>query len=183
MRNQLFFFAFILSITSIGNIASAQSMEQGQSIAQIGIGIGGWTTTYTSSQTPLFIATYETGIVNDLGPGNLSIGGTVAFKSGTYSYWNDNWGYNYTALAVRANYHPDFIQAENWDFYGGLSLGYYRVAVNTNRVDLNGIDFASSGIALAGQIGARYQFHDNFGAWAELGYGLGALNVGLSYKF
>lgn len=55
-------------------------MTKGTSVASLGIGIGGYGGTYVANSTPTIMAKYEKGILNDWGPGNLSVGGVIAIQ-------------------------------------------------------------------------------------------------------
>ena len=169
--------AIAFSTTSLGQA----QMVKGTTIVQAGIGLGGWTTAYTTSETPLLSATFEKGIKDDFGPGNLSIGGTIAYKSGRSNGLGYHWNYNYTAIAGRATWHPHFINSEKWNVYTGLSLGLHRAAVQSDFTDFD-LAVSETSLVLAAYVGARYYFNENWAAYTELGYGLGALNIGVAYK-
>ena len=183
MKKLVFNLAIVCFFAACSNLLNAQTpMTKGVNIAQAGIGLGGWTTSYTTSETPLMIATYERGIVDDLGAGNLSVGGTLIVKSGKYAGEYFGWNYTYTAVAARGSYHPHFVKSEKLDAYAGLSLGLYHISTKATSGDVVA-GVSGSAFAWGLHIGARYQFSDNFGAFAELGAGVGNVGVGLAYKF
>ncbi len=165
------------------NTLQAQTMVKGESVATLGIGLGAWTTAFTTSETPLIIAGYETGIKDNFGPGNLSVGGNIAYKSGNYSFWDSKWSYTYVAVVGRASWHPHFLQSDTWDVYTGLSLGYYFIGTGSSTTDLDDGGIGVGGLEFATHVGARYNFSENWGAFAELGFGLGVIKVGAAYKF
>ncbi|MEL6866195.1 MAG: hypothetical protein AAFP19_17330 [Bacteroidota bacterium] len=152
-------------------------------VAQVGIGLGGYANTY-SSQTPIISAAFEKAYKEKIGPGYLGIGGQIGYKSATYDYgsvgFRYNWKYRYTMLAARALYHPDFISIDNFDVYGGLTLGMYFLRFSSND-DLF-VNYNSNHVLLGAVVGAKYYFTEQLAAYAELGYGLGYLNVGIAYK-
>lgn len=84
---------------------------------------------------------------------------------------------------VRGNYH--FATTKKFDPYIGVSLGY-NAAMFSGEDDEDSEDFegaAAGGVFAGGQIGANYYFSPKFGAWAEVGYGIGYVNLGVTIKF
>jgi hypothetical protein len=123
----------------------------------------------------------------------ITIGGTAALST---------WGYSTSAgvpnsdidvtymnigFGVRGAYHFGFVK--NLDTYLGLTLGYviqtadvkYGSAYdNIPKTSYDGVSFFLYGF----NIGARYFFTKNIGAYLELGYsGLQVASIGLSVKF
>ena len=105
--SKLFIAIAFLAFAFSSNTVQAQIMTKGDRIIKAGVGLGAWTTAYTTSETPLFVAMYEVGIKNDLGPGNLSVGGMVSYKSGQFEVFGSGWKYYYSAVVGRASY-PSF---------------------------------------------------------------------------
>lgn len=111
---------------------------------------------------------------------NISLGLTAATLVfdipgfGYNSYYGTTYStsseYIYLMFAGRGNYH--FATTNKFDPYIGVSLGY-NIEVN------KGIGSALAG----GQVGANYYFSPKFGAWGELGYGIGYINLGVTIKF
>ena len=67
------------------------------------------------------------------------------------------------------------------DLYGGLSAGY---AIYSDNYDNDFDDIEESRPTFIAQAGARWYFHPNWAANAEVSTGwLTGLEVGLSYKF
>lgn len=61
----------------------------------------------------------------------------------------------------------------------------YNVVGSKSIGNNSGVDFGSataSGIGYSAFVGARYQFTDRFCGFAELGYGVSALELGISIK-
>jgi hypothetical protein len=125
----------------------------------------------------------------------ITVGGTAALST---------WGYSTSAgipnsevdvtymnigFGVRGAYHFNFVQ--NLDTYAGLTLGYIIQTANVKygslydtsnipRIDYPGV----SSFLFGANIGARYFFTKNIGAYLELGYsGLQVISAGLSVKF
>lgn len=83
---------------------------------------------------------------------------------------------SHVIVGVRGLYH--FPLLEQLDTYGGTMLGY-------NAITATGYDNStgkSSGLTYTVLAGARYPFTKAIGAFLELGYGVAAINVGLSIK-
>jgi len=160
--------------------------------AGIGFGMAGL---YGKSSLPPISASYETAL--SALEGKLSVGGLVgiAGSSEEYSYttyagtWPNiylttaSWKYKYTyiIIGVRGAYHLPLI--DNVDTYGGLMLGYNIVTESTEGTTWAGASSASgSYLSIGAFVGGRYYFTPKLGAYAELGYGIGFLNVGVTYK-
>ena len=162
--------------------------EVGSNVIGAGIGLG---SSYGSgysygSQTPAINFQYERGIWNVGGPGIISLGGYVAFKSYSYDYgyssYNSKW--NYTIFGVRSAYHFNGIPSNKFDVYGGLMLGYRSISFSNNEPGYNyNYNYGGSDIILVGFIGGRYYFTENFAGFSELGNGIAILSLGVTYKF
>jgi hypothetical protein len=180
----------LLAFAAFSQHALAQ-FDIGDNVAGLSIGIGGNYVTNTS-QSPAIGLSFEHG-VSDLGPGTLGIGGFLGYKSlsyeSNYFFYQYDWKYTYLIIGARGVWHYNYWHGnESLDTYGGLMLSYNSVKWTDNTVYPNGVlhaseGGASSGIGLTGFLGARYYFSENFGAHAELGYGITVLSVGVSYKF
>jgi hypothetical protein len=116
--------------------------------------------------------------------GVVGVGGLagVSFTTFSYDYWSGG-EYHYTnyTIAARGTYH--FIFHDKFDPYAGLTFGYQGSVVkwkgDTSAPDYN----YNSGYFRVGLfVGARYFFTDTFGVYAELGYMLNFLNMGVTFK-
>ncbi len=181
----VFFFA---GVCTVGN---AQSFFKDTKVVSAGIGIGSSLGSFSHGSQSLGIsAQYEQGVWEIGGPGVISLGGYVGTKgfsydgrSGSYEY-SQKW--NYTIVGVRSAYHYNGINNEKFDVYGGLMLSYnilsYKFKDNGGNSPI-ATSGGSSGLGLTAYLGGRYFFAENFGAFAELGYGVSYLTLGLAYKF
>lgn len=181
------FITFLISISSIiffsNNSLTAQSaMTKNKSVASVGIGFGGYGNSYTTGATPTIIAKYEKGILNNWGPGNLSVGGVMGIQRGDFDFVSSRTGYTYFTIGGRASYHPHFIQSDKMDFYAGLGLGYYSVSATTNS-EFGAFGVTASSMAFNAHVGFRYDFNEQWGAWAELGSELSVLSIGAAHNF
>jgi hypothetical protein len=187
MKTTIISTLLLLSLCITGAQAKT-AFNKGEKVAQIGIGIGGLGGGYGSSSLPVISAGLDFGIEKF-----ISVGGVVGYSASKFDYpffvGNVNsaysWKYTYFTLAVRGSYHFLQIPEEKFDVYGGLSLGYNIVSAKSEGTNINQVVVAgASGSYLFFGIhaGGRYYFSNTFAAYAELGYGLGILNVGIAMK-
>lgn len=156
--------------------------------AGLGIGMAGL---YGTSTLPPINISYETAL--SAMEGKLSIGGLVGFAGSkeeipwiTWSGWvptqtTITYKYTYIIVGARAAYHYPVI--DNIDTYGGLMLGYNIVSNSIDGAPAGWSGSASASyLAIGGFVGGKYFFTPNLGAYAELGYGVGFINLGIAYK-
>jgi len=163
---------FLLSVFVIAFFATqAQSpiFAKGDKVINLGIGLSDYATISASG---------EYGILDGIADkGSIGVGAFAGYGfriSGAL----DGYKYSQILAGVRGSFHYPFI--DKLDTYAGLGLGLqythwswdYIVKYNDSSVGLN------SGLFL----GARYYLTQNLAAFAELGYGLGYLNFGISFK-
>lgn len=150
--------------------------EQGQINANIGVGIGSSFSAGSLSLPPLSLSV-------DYGYSDqISIGGYIGYVSSKedFAVLNYSWKYTYMVVGVRGAYHMDLV--DGIDTYGGLLLGYNIASVKYEG-SLTGIPEPKvGGIAYAAFVGGRYHFNEKLGVFAELGYGITFLNLGLTLK-
>jgi len=179
----------LLSIVTV----KAQTYSKGTNVISAGIGLGSSIAGYTyGTQSPGFSFQYEKGIW-EAGPGVVSLGGYLGLKSYKYSY-HDGYGdsyenkWNYTIIGARGAWHYTELKTANLDLYGGLMLSYNHLSFSDSYSGPAG-NYAHAGgsygstIGFTAFVGARYFFAKNLGGYAELGYGVSYLNLGLTYKF
>lgn len=172
-------FVFVLAFALIGFTYNAQAQfEKGQMDANIGIGLGASFATGTVDLPPVSLS-LDFGI-ND----NISLGGYVGYSSSKEDFSgfgaNYSWKYTYIIVGARGAYHFDLV--DNMDTYAGLMLGYNVASTTYDGPGATPASPSVGGIAYSGFLGARYHFGDTFGVYAELGYGIALLNVGLTLK-
>ncbi len=174
---RLLLVAFAVVLTSslmFGQIA----YKMGENNASGFVGLGGLAGLYGTSTLPAIGGSYEVGY-NE----NISIGGLAGISGSEQDLgFFGKFKYTYIIIGGRGLYHYDLMHNEKIDTYGGVMLGYNIVS---SSYDGNyGSLYTASGsyLAYGGFIGGRYYFSPNLSAQAELGYGLGLLSVGLSYK-
>lgn len=182
----------LFTATLFASKSNAQFFEKGTNVISAGVGLGGSFGSYTyGSQTPAISLQYEKGMWDIGGPGVISLGGYAGIKgyknsgsSGSYHY-SEKW--NYTVIGVRSAYHYNGIKNEKFDVYGGLMLSYnilsYKFTDNSGGSSTYRGGNYGSNLGLSAYAGARYLFTDNLGAFAELGYGVSYLTLGVAYKW
>ena len=151
---------------------NAQSFEKGTSVIQLGAAVG------SDFGLPLG-ASYEYGVSDKIGVGVYA---GYASKEFSVGYGGD-YKVTYTLAGVRGNYH--FYTEDKIDAYGGVLLGYNSASLKYTNGAPNYPGYVApsyGGAVFGGQVGARYYFTDSLAAFAELGYGIGYLNIGLAYK-
>jgi hypothetical protein len=175
---------FLFAFTQL----NAQMYTKGQQDLHFGVGLGStfYGSGYKSVLPPINVS-YEKGITE-----NIGVGGYLGYASSRYNYngfgdYNYHWTYNYIILGVRGAYHYDLFKNPKLDTYGGIMLGYNiaRAKFHSNDPYVNESNYTASsggGITYSGFLGARYQFKPKLGAYAELGYGVAILNLGLRLK-
>lgn len=168
MKKIIIAVAFMLGVSAV----NAQSFGEGTKVIQVGATIGG------DFGLPLS-ASFEYGVSDKIG-----VGAYVGYASREFNtgYSAADYKVTYTLFGARGNYH--FYTEDKFDAYAGVLLGYNSATVTYTNGGSNVFGTPSyGGSVFGGQIGGRYYFTDSIGAFAELGYGIGYLNVGLAYKF
>lgn len=174
MKKTFIYIAMTLFVTSY---AIGQEFNQGTSVINLGFGLGGHFDTFGSpSHKPSISASYEYGMWDVPGPGVVSLGGYLGHKSYKYDA-GDKW--NYTMLGVRGAYHYNGLEIDDLDVYGGAMLSYNILSYD-NTYTAAGTYGNEMGISV--YVGGRYYFTDNFGAFAELGFGVSNLNLGVALR-
>jgi len=164
----------LISIFAIGistQKTQAQSYEQGSKVANLGIGLGG------GYGMPISLSV-------DYGwKEKISLGGIVGFSTTTENLGFFDVSYTYIMVAARGAYHFD-LGVDKLDPYAGVLLGYNNASVGFEPDPGPPFNNISAGGAIyGGFLGARYGLTDKIGAFGEVGYGMGSLTLGLTYKF
>lgn len=178
--------------------SQAQAFSEGTNVLGVGVGIGG---AYSGigfsgssvSQTPAIGLHFDHGM-GDLGPGTWGLGGYLGYKKlsydETFNFGNTfNYDYSWTYLIVGARgswHYNDWHANDKLDTYGGLMLAYNAVTYKDNTKYPQGFNntysYSGSSIGLSLFLGTRYFFSENIGAFAEVGYGVATLQLGLAAK-
>ncbi len=115
------------------------------------------------------------------------MGGIIGYSSFSQSVaipflGSYNGKYSYLLIGARGQYHFD-MNVDKLDFYGGVMLGYNIVSVSGFESLPGYTASSSSGLAIGLYLGGRYMFTEKIGGFAELGYSIAILNLGVTAKF
>ena len=167
--------------------AQTSTFKQGDLVFSAGLGIGAtygnyWGSYYKTSVPPIFVSG-DYCLREDLGPGNLGVGGIFAYSAYKYEPSPD-WGYKYSTLfvGVRGTYHFTEL-VPKMDLYGGITLGG-EIVTDKGYGDYSGYEYSTNGSSALVELfaGARYYFSDNIGVMSELGYGIAWFKLGIAFK-
>jgi hypothetical protein len=184
----------IVACLLVGNAtAQSQPFQEGTTVINAGFGVLSSIGYYSGvSRSPVLSLSGEYG-VKKLGPGILGLGLAIGYQSASYSlnsgpyYYKDKWAT--TIFGIRGTYHPDFLCDEKYEVYGVLQLTFdhfgYKFSSNDPYYNTNlyGRSNLSNSIRPYLMIGGRYYFTKSFGAFAELGYDISYLKLGLCLAF
>ena len=114
----------------------------------------------------------------DLGNGLLGI----EISADVYSYSNPSYSFRYIPIGATANYHFHIDPKNKVDLFLGAGLGFLASSCSY-RGDLNnGCSGYGSNLYFIGRAGGRYFFSPSLAAYADLGAGAAAINLGLTFK-
>lgn len=134
----------------------------------VGVGVAA----YYGAGLPLG-ASFEVDVKN-----NFSVGGS-------FDYLRYSGGYTFIYVGGRASYHLGDVlnvQDQKFDPYIGATLGFRHTGYD-NSYGYYDYGSYNSGLYLGIHLGSRYYFSDKIGGFAEVGYGVSALKLGLAAKF
>ena len=169
----------------------AQAFKNGDMVGNLGVGFGWYGYGYGATSLPAFSLSLEKGIKDLENIGPLSIGGIIGFKHASYAFTSAyDYSWNDIIVAARGAIHYDLFKNPKIDTYGGVALGvriqsysYYTFVPPYGTNDYKKASTSTTHGLFALYVGGRYFFSDKLAGFAELGYGLGYLTLGLSYKF
>jgi hypothetical protein len=162
----------------------AQAFKNGDMVGNLGVGFGWYGYGYGATSLPAFSLSLEKGIKDLENIGPLSIGGIIGFKHASYAYSSSyNYSWNDIIVAARGAIHYDLFKNPKIDTYGGVALGVRIQSYSYYDVNNSKLSTSTTHGLFALYLGGRYFFSDKLAGFGELGYGLGYLTLGLSYKF
>lgn len=173
-----FNFSFLLALLLLAGTQSFAQYAKGDKLLNVGVGLS----SYYGGGLPIG-ASLEFGVTDQ-----ISVGPQIDYYTWGYNF-GAGYRYRYTFIpvAIRGSYHVNELlnlNNDKLDLYGGLALGYYISSYSDNSGYTGFYDNAYGNRVLFGlHIGGRYYFKEKLGAFAELGYGVSALKVGLAVKF
>jgi hypothetical protein len=152
---------------------------KGINLLNAGVGLGSYGL-YGTGGLPL-TASFEHGVSK-----NISAGIEAGFIQRKFAY---DWKYSYFMVGLRGSYHFNealSITNSKLDVYGGAGLLYRHFTVKYGDAqpdDYYGGKSSSGAMTIDLHAGGRYFFNEHVGAYAELGYGISPLKLGISLKF
>jgi hypothetical protein len=174
-------------LTAVALLATLQSSAQLGGNLNIGVGLGSnFVASGASTSIPPVSLSYEHGISK-----HISIGGLVGYAGASVDFpaLGGTWKYKYSYILVgaRASYHF-LVKVPKLDPYAGVIVGYNVGSVTTEAPagytgPFTPPSVSAGGVLVGGHIGARYMFANKIGAFAEAGYGVSYLTLGLAFKF
>jgi hypothetical protein len=181
-RSKLLALVTLAALLSLAPALNAQAFKTGTTAINVGAALGWYGYGYSATSLPAFSLSLEKGFKDIENVGPLSLGGIVGFKhasyKGVYAY---DWTWNDIIVAARGAIHYDLFKEPKVDTYGGVALG---VRIQSEHYTILDEKAHSNHVSplLALYVGGRYYFTDNIAAFGELGYGLGYLTLGLTFK-
>lgn len=164
----------------IPNTARGQSeFHQSDKLLSGGLGLGMYGLYGSATLPPIFVM-FETGVAP-----KISAGGIVAYSGSSEDFAYGKWKYSYIVIAGRGSYH--FLEnVKQFDAYAGVGLGYDVVSSSVEyknpAVQPFGYSAGASYFFFDIHVGGRYFFSPKWAAMGELGYGVGFLRLGVTYK-
>jgi hypothetical protein len=161
----------VLIVAFIAAKAQDPLFVKGDKVVNLGIGLDNYATISASG---------EYGIIDGIADkGTIGVGAFAGY--GFRILGMSHYNYSRILAGVRGTFHYPFI--DKLDTYGGLGIGlqythwswdaaYWGYSSSDNSVGLNAGFF----------LGARYYLSERLAAFAEAGYGLGYLTVGVAFK-
>ncbi len=195
---------FLISTDLISqkNDSGDLSMGEGKSALSIGVGVpyfgNGYAryrgVGYRYTAFPTVIMQYEYGVTEKIPQSILGVGPYIAYSS-FHSSWKDNNSVDYwderlrqITIAAKVFYHHKFLVGAKWDVYAaafaGIHIRTYSFTSNDPKYyDIYDRNYASVFPTGGAVIGGRYYFTNNFGVYAEAGFGASYVSGGLNFKF
>ena len=184
IRRSVLTVAVAIAIVVSQSSLKAQSFKTGDMVGNLGVGFGWYGFGYGTTSLPAFSLSLEKGIKDIANVGPLSVGGIIGIKHASYAWATSyDWSWNDIIIAARGAVHYDLFKVQKLDTYGGVAVGARIESESYYNLTFQKLTASHTYGLFALYIGGRYYFSDHFAAFGELGYGLGYLTLGLSYKF
>ncbi len=175
MRTRLALLVSLLAVAA-SSLVAQPAFRKGDNLLSAGLGIG-LAGAYGTSTLPPIFGMYEKAVHP-----NVSVGGLISFAGSSNEFIGGKWKYSYVVIAARGAYHYLIPDTKNLDTYGGVTLGYSIVSSSVEGVE--SVQFSASGsyFFFGIFVGGRYYFTPQWAALAELGYDVGVIKLGVTYR-
>lgn len=171
----------LLVLLFAAGVQAQDAFNKGDKLLSAGIGLGGLYGVYGDLDFPPVSLQFQYGIEK-----NISIGGFVGYSSSSTEVYD--WTWSYILIGAKGEYHFKelFEDQTKFDPYVGLSLGYSIVSWDGEEFDdFFGYDLTpddESYFLWGFNAGLRYYVSPKIALFGELGYGLGILTIGATFK-
>lgn len=182
---RLFTIAAVVLFSMSALHAQESMFNLGDKVVNLGIGFGStlYSGSYYSRGVPPVSISFEQAIKDEiLEKGVIGVGGWLGYTSYKYDYLG--WGYKYSNFIIGALGSFHYPLLDKLDTYVGIGLGYNIASAKEFGTNNLGWDYSSTsgGFVFAGMVGARYYFVEKFAAFAQVGYGVSYLTIGISIR-
>jgi len=185
MRRTLSF--LVLLLFALPGLHAQKSMiELGDKVISLGLGIGNTLNPggdgYSGGMPPFSVSIEKAIVDNIFKKGVIGIVGSLGYTSFEYRFdvYGDGWNYHNIILGAGSLFHYPLIN--RLDTYVGFLLGYNLSIVTEYGIPGTAAYAYPGGFVYSGFIGGRYFFTDKFAAFAQLGYGVAYLTLGVSIR-
>ena len=171
-----------LALAGSVSLANAQEIFQaGTKAVNVGVGLG---SVLPNTTIPPLSVSFDYGVKDNLingENGSISAGGYVGYTASSIDFGVSKLRTSYAILGARGAFHYQFMP--KLDTYAGIMLGYRVASSSWSGSEVAGTAQSASQFDYSTYAGARYFFTENIGAFAEAGYGVAYLNLGVTCKF
>jgi len=193
MKNKLF--SILAALMLAVGVNAQEVFNEGDTQLNFGLGFGAlYLDAYSIGLIPAVNFSGEYGSIPTGEIGLVSFGGIAEFHYAPYyQYYGTLWteetrgdDFNF-AIQARGAWHLHVFNSTKWDLYAGFGTGFrigswsrtvYYTDGSTNKSSGSYSDFLISEF-----VGGRLMTSENFGFFAELGYGgLSSMRIGLTIK-
>ncbi len=196
LASALRFFLFPILLFVLIAETNAQPLKYADQNIGIGLGVPAITNYSYTSLSPAVTATYEYGFSDKIGIGYIGGGALLSFAGSTNDYHANGVKYSnkyhYFLIGPKASYHFDMADItgdrfwDKCDLYAGVFMGLrFQTYKYYDNASGSYTDYEDNATRMVSDIyaGIRYAFTNQFGVYAETGFGVNYLTVGVSWRF
>lgn len=182
--SKISFIAIIVSLLASSAVLADGPVVKGTSVLGFGIGMANRYYGF-SGFSPGVKVNYEAGLWQ-AGPGVVTLGGTFGYTFQSYRNYIIGNGYNYSwhnfIVAARSAWHHNW-GVDKLDTYAGVSAGVRFNIYNDDGDPINNPNYKTVYPHFGGFVGAAYYFKPALGVFAEVGYDINFVTIGLNLNF